>query len=125
MPPLPTPWNLPFQEAVGSHTSKLIAGSVFAAIRQNAGSPACAAAPGGEKDGPGTSSADTIVVAGSRSLAIAAHDRSAAVMRAAIPAHEIRTAVRTATVKRQRMEALRGKGSSVSSCGDCGAATAS
>src|ERR1700733_1805398 len=40
-PPLPTPWNLPFQPSVGSHTSILISESLLgrsvAATRQKAG----------------------------------------------------------------------------------------
>src|SRR5688572_783265 len=41
-PPLPTPWNLPFQPANGNHTSILMSESLdglnVAATRQNAGS---------------------------------------------------------------------------------------
>jgi hypothetical protein len=44
----------------------LIAGFVTAVTRQNAGSPAIELDPGGEKEGPDTTSADTMVVSGSR-----------------------------------------------------------
>src|SRR5258706_4135832 len=74
VPPLPTPWNLPFQLAIGSQTSNVTAGALTATTRQNAGRLRIAVVPsGGVNAGPGTSSADLIVVSGSRSLARFAH----------------------------------------------------
>ena len=49
MPPLPMPWNLPFQSVSGSHTSKLMAGAMTPATRQKAGASTAADPAGGVK----------------------------------------------------------------------------
>src|SRR5262249_6745177 len=69
---------LPFQPAIGSHTSNFTAGLVTPATRQNAGRPLIACEPGGVNDGPPTSSADVICVSGKEIVARAAQDPSTA-----------------------------------------------
>src|SRR5215470_9810704 len=68
-PPLPTPWNLPFQPFTGSHTSTLMSesdvGLMVTATRQKSGSPLykpVSRAPGGENWPAGTTCASVTVV---------------------------------------------------------------
>src|ERR1017187_10295996 len=71
-PPLPTPWNLPFQLAAGIQTSKLISesddGLMTPATRQKAGRLDTALPLVGVKPPAGTASARVMEVAGSSSL---------------------------------------------------------
>src|SRR5262245_41021104 len=73
VPPLPTPWNLPFHVVIGSHTSYRTDGFVTATTRQNAGRLFSAGVPGGVKDGPVTSAADSIAVSVNTRFFSAAH----------------------------------------------------
>src|ERR1039457_2507015 len=71
-PPLPTPWNLPFQLEAGIQTSKWISesdeGLITPATRQNAGRLDMALPLGGVKLPAGTDSARVMDVAGRSSL---------------------------------------------------------
>src|SRR5579862_4802795 len=89
-PPLPRPWNLPFQPAAGSQTSNWMlesgAGLMTPATRQKAGRLGRGLPPGGVKLPAETSSAVLMVVAGRLSLARASQGwaaREAAGMQAA------------------------------------------
>src|SRR6185312_6594992 len=75
VPPLPTPWNLPFQVWSGSQTSNRIAGLVVAVTRQNAGRlPMGWWKCGGVKLSDETIEAEAIVVLGSWRLTRFLHD---------------------------------------------------
>src|SRR5229473_1208908 len=85
-PPLPTPWNLPFQPLAGSHTSTLISesdvGLMVAATRQKSASSLYGLAalvpasrsPGGENWPAGTTWAIVMVVSLSVSAFRLLHD---------------------------------------------------
>src|ERR1700737_1256381 len=81
-PPLPTPWNFPFQPELGSHTSNAISesldGLITPAPRQKAGSFSIAPPPGGLKDPPATDSAVVMVVPARPSVARLSHVAAAA-----------------------------------------------
>jgi len=70
-PPLPTPWNLPFQLASGIHTSILMSESVdglnVAATRQNADGWAICPVTGEENVPVATDCANVILVFGNES----------------------------------------------------------
>src|SRR5580658_4273865 len=74
-PPLPIPWNFPFQPALGIHTSNSMSessdGLMTPDTRQKAGRSGIAGPCGGLKDPAGTDSAVLIVVVGRASLASA------------------------------------------------------
>src|SRR5262245_43174621 len=69
VPPLPTPWNLPFQVVAGSQTSILTAGDIVAVTRQNAGRLGSAALPGGVYEPAGMDWVPVTVVIGSINVA--------------------------------------------------------
>src|SRR5690349_12902624 len=85
-PPLPTPWNLPFQELAGSHTSTLMSesdvGLIVTATRQKSGRslyglaprPAACCAPGGRNWPAGTTCAIVTVVSFNLSAARLSHE---------------------------------------------------
>src|ERR1022692_4980142 len=76
-PPLPAPWNLPFQLEAGIQTSNWISesdeGLITPATRQNAGRLDMALPLGGVKLPAGTDSARVMDVAGRSSLLRASH----------------------------------------------------
>ena len=69
---MPIPWNLPFQPVSGSHTSKLMAGAMTPATRQNAGTSSAEDPPDGVKPPAAMGAACVMVVSGrSRSISCA------------------------------------------------------
>src|ERR671936_2784123 len=102
-PPLPTNWNLPFQSAAGSQTSKRIAGATVPSTRQNAGTVKGVVLPGGVNGPAGTAVTAVMLVSGRARLVkvSSAHGAAAATggMRAAIPSR--------ATASTRRMRDLR------------------
>src|SRR5689334_8807240 len=72
-PPLPIPWNFPFQPELGIHTSNLMSESLDGfrtpATRQNAGRLLIGWPTGGVNDPAGTACAVLMVAPGSESVA--------------------------------------------------------
>src|SRR5262249_62006743 len=86
-PPLPTPWNLPFQFEAGSQTSTWMLesaeGLMTSATRQKAGTLGIGGPSGGVKDPAGTDCAVVTVAPGSVSSERPAHGVAAAEAEAA------------------------------------------